>query len=92
VGGIQIYFSNEASAEFKRLLEDRILGEMAERYLYELTDFPPEAWGDVHRQAGSILFKSDNHVIFDIQGKACLDELGEIVGLKITRFRSRRKA
>ena len=86
----QVSFNWEAAAEFEELLGNTAVGGLAKRYLKELHDFPPEAWGDIHRSENQIYFKSDNHVLFDIQGKVLSDEQGFIYGVKITRFRLRR--
>ena len=88
----QVLLNEEAAAEYERLLKNVTVCELAKRYLKDLFDFPPEAWGDIHRKEGLTLFKSDNHVIFDIQGKVLVDETGRVYGVKISRFRLRHKA
>ncbi len=87
----QVFLDDEATAGFEELTGHKAYGELAKRYFKELYDFPPSAWGDVHRKEGQNYFKSDNHVIFDIQGKILLDGQGHYIGLKITRFRLRKK-
>jgi hemin uptake protein HemP len=89
---VQLYLSDEATAEFEALLENSVVCELAKRYFKELMEFPPAAWGDLHRREGQTLFKSDNHVIFDIQGSVLVDTEGKAYGVRITRFRLRRKA
>ena len=49
---IQVVLNDEATKEFLALSKDPVLGELAKRYLRELHDFPPEAWGDIHRKEG----------------------------------------
>jgi hypothetical protein len=87
----QVLFNWEAAAEFEELLGNTAVVGLAKRYLKELHDFPPEAWGDIHRSENQIYFKSDNHVLFDIQGKVLLDERGFVCGVGISRFRLRRR-
>ncbi len=87
----KVILDEEATEGFTELSKSPVFGELVKRYLKELYDFPPEAWGDVHRKEGQSYFKSDNHMIFDIQGKMLCDERGHVYGVKITRFRLRRK-
>ena len=87
----QVLLNEEATAEYERLLKIVAIRDLAKRYLKDLFDFPPDAWGDIHRKEGLTLFKSDNHVIFDIQGKVLIDETGKAHGVKISRFRLRHK-
>jgi hypothetical protein len=89
---VKVLLSQEAQAEFEALLGHKIFGGLAKRYLKELNDFPPENWGDIHHKEGESLFKSDNHVIFDIQGKIILGKDGLAETVKIVRFRLRTKA
>ena len=89
---VQVLLSPEAQKEFEALLENTAVSGLAKRYLKELNDFPPEAWGDIHHKEGESLFKSDNHVIFDIQGKIIYGSQRHIQVVKITRFRFRHRA
>jgi hypothetical protein len=89
---VQVLLSPEAQTEFEALLENIAVNGLAKRYLKDLNDFPPEAWGDIHHKEGESLFKSDNHVIFDIQGKIIYGNRRHIQAVKITRFRLRHKA
>ena len=50
----QVSFNWEAAAEFEELLGNTAVGGLAKRYLKELHDFPPEAWGDIHRSENQI--------------------------------------
>ena len=89
---IKIILSFEAQKEFEELLENIAVSGLAKRYLKELDDFPPEGWGDIHEKDGKGYFKSDNHVIFDIQGRITFDKQHHIQAVEIDRFRLRRKA
>jgi hypothetical protein len=88
---IEVLLSPEAQDEFEELLGNKVFGGLAKRYFKELNDFPPEDWGDIHSKEGESLFKSDNHVIFDIQGKIIFDKDGHVEAVKIVRFRLRHK-
>jgi hypothetical protein len=88
----QVILDDEATSDFEMLVTSKRYGQLAYRYLQELYDFPPKAWGDVHVKEGLSYFKSDNHVIFDVQGKIISDARGHAYGVKITRFRLRRKS
>ncbi len=92
MGKIEIILTPEAQREFADLIANKAVSGLAKRYLKELDDFPPEKWGDIHAKEGESLFKSDNHVIFDIQGKIVFDSKGTIQAVKITRFKLRPKA
>ena len=89
---IEISLSPQAQKEFEELLENVSVNGLAKRYLKELDDFPPEGWGDIHEKDGKGFFKSDNHVIFDIQGRISYDKNHRIVAVEIDRFRLRQKA
>jgi len=91
LGKFQVVLNDEAAADFEELASHKVFGELAKRYLKELNDFPPEGWGDVHRKDGQGYFKSDHHVVFDIQGKLMTDGQGFVMGVKISRFRLRRR-
>lgn len=91
MGKIEITLSPEAQREFGELLENRAVAGLAKRYLKELNDFPPEGWGDIHEKDGKGFFKSDNHVIFDIQGRIFYNKDHQINAVEIDRFRLRPK-
>ncbi len=91
IGKIEVSLSPQAQKEFAELLENPSVCGLAGRYLRELDDFPPEKWGDIHEKEGKGYFKSDNHVIFDIQGKITYDKQHRIQAVEIDRFRLRPK-
>jgi hypothetical protein len=87
LGLFTVIFHPDAEKEYTQLVNDYPeLEELAARCVQELDDFPPEKWVDVHRARFENAFKSDMHLMFDIQGK--VDETKKIV--VITRFRTRR--
>lgn len=88
---VNVLLSQEAQDEFEELLGNKTYGGLAKQYLKELNYFPPEAWGDIHHKEGESLFKSDNHVVFDIQGKIIYDKDKRMEAVKIVRFRLRHK-
>jgi len=85
----QVIFVPDAEKELSELINSHPeLEGLAFRYAKELSDFPPGKWVDVHFKNGEETFKSDNHVVLDIQG--LIKESPKTV--VITRFRLRRKA
>ena len=86
---IEVTLSPRAQEEFAELLEIIPVSGLAKRYLKELDDFPPGNWGDIHEKDGKGYFKSDNHVIFDIQGRITFDKEHQIQSVEIDRFRLR---
>lgn len=87
---VEVLFSPEADKEFAEVLSIHEFKALAQRYLKELFDFPPDAWVDLRKTAKSTLFRSDNHVIFDIQGSVAYNATGQAQTVKITRFRMRK--
>ncbi len=88
MGRYEVLFTPVAEEELEALLQTHpALKDLALRYVDELAGFPPDKWVDVHRRLGSETFKSDNHLILDIQGM--IQETQKAV--VITRFRLRRK-
>ena len=83
-----VIFHPDAEREYVKILEDHPdIAGFAAQCVQDLIDFPPEKWVDVHRARLENVFKSDSHLVFDIQGE--VDEARKKV--VITRFRTRRK-
>ena len=83
-----VIFHPDADREYKKILEDHPdLEGFAAQCVRDLIDFPPEKWVDVRQARFENVFKSDSHLLFDIQGQ--VDEVSKTV--VITRFRIRRK-
>ena len=85
----RVIFNPDGEKELSALIVDHPeLKALAFRYVEDLIDFPPENWADIHWRHQGETFKSDNHVILDIQG--FVHESSKTV--VITRFRARRKS
>jgi hypothetical protein len=91
---VEILLSPEAEKEFEEIQRNGqpLIRDWAQRYLEDLTLFPPEEWVDIHHRLGSDLFKADNHVPFDIQGKIFYDKNHQPGQVLITRFRLKNPA
>jgi hypothetical protein len=91
---VEILFSPEAEREFGEIqFQQRpLIREWAQRYLEDLVFFPPEGWVDIRRRLDSDVFKSDNHVPFDIQGRIFHGKTSVIERVLITRFRLKKPA
>lgn len=88
---VEILFSPEAEREFEEIQcnERPLIRDWARRYLEELVMFPPEDWVDLRSRLGTEVFKSDNHVPFDIQGMVYYSKNAVAEKVLITRFRLR---
>ena len=88
---VEILLSPEAEREFDGIQRHGhpLLKEWARRYLEDLVLFPPEDWVDIHARLGTDLFKADNHVPFDIQGKIQYGRDRVVERVILTRFRPR---
>jgi hypothetical protein len=89
---VEILFSQEAEREFAEIqsCERSLIRDLARRYLEDLVLFPPGDWVDLRSRSGTDVFKSDNHIPFDIQGKVYGGKSRSAERVLITRFRRRK--
>lgn len=88
---VEVLLAPEAEREFDGIQRSApvLVRDWAYRYLQDLVLFPPEDWVDLHERLGGDLFKSDNHVPFDIQGKILYGRDQVVERVLVTRFRLR---
>jgi hypothetical protein len=86
---IAVELTSEASKEFSEIQNhpEVAISGCGEKYLEKLIRFPWEKWRDIGRDWNSGVFKSGDHVPFDIRGKIFRDPDGGIEKVLITRFR-----